>query len=483
MVAHSTLSISLLLLFLHQALAAPDSNNITDPSSARVGWVSSDSKRSTSGILWSCFSIFLVCSWQCTHLHVPSLAESDASWHMAWGWLLYPSRALQAVFWRKIKWMIVIALAPEVGIGMAMNQYVQARRLHLRFQELGFSMTHAFYACMEGFMMAFPSLGSRDDDSVDDQMNENAMGMAGFRVQNRPIGSSSSLPHLQALSADDFETLVTLGVFPATTQLETADRYLPVTTKEDIQDRAKSDIFAKGFACLQCGWLIAQSIARVSTGLLLAKLELVTLGFILTGVVMYGLWWHKPFNVQHTTILRCAPEKADEVWSVLATKRGSHGRLRRGANLRLKNVEIKDFRYYIFNGRFQVRSIIFNLSSAIFTGIHLLAWNWEFPHSALQMLWRVFSLAALCSSLMPALVGVLYRLPSVLSWDGDQDQDQDSSLERPIPRILLAAVAVCLVVHLVSRIALIVLMFYCFSSSPAGVYDDVDWSALFPHFH
>ena len=46
----------------------------------RVGWVSPQGGRSTWGILWSCFTVFLICSWKCTHLNLPSPVGSCAGW-------------------------------------------------------------------------------------------------------------------------------------------------------------------------------------------------------------------------------------------------------------------------------------------------------------------------------------------------------------------------------------------------------------------
>jgi hypothetical protein len=52
----------------------------------RVGWVSATNN---SDILWSCFTIFLICSWKCVHLHIPSVEESWRKWgrmaNNAWG--------------------------------------------------------------------------------------------------------------------------------------------------------------------------------------------------------------------------------------------------------------------------------------------------------------------------------------------------------------------------------------------------------------
>jgi hypothetical protein len=100
-------------------------NNVTT-GDGRVGWVSAGSGRSTSDILWSCFSIPLVCTWKCIHFNVPSIHKSEARWHM-WGIVCWPGKRLLLVWMYKVGWMIGIALAPELGVAIAMYQYLGAR--------------------------------------------------------------------------------------------------------------------------------------------------------------------------------------------------------------------------------------------------------------------------------------------------------------------------------------------------------------------
>ena len=37
-------------------------------------------------------------------------------------------------------------------------------------------------------------------------------------------------------------------------------------------------------------------------------------------------------------------------------------------------------------------------------------------------------------------------------------------------------------IYIISRLGLIFLVFYCFSSMPAAVYKTVNWNTIFPHF-
>ncbi len=54
------------------------------------------------------------------------------------------------------------------------------------------------------------------------------------------------------------------------------------------------------------------------------------------------------------------------------------------------------------------------LTGAIFSAIHLVAWNWEFPSPLIQTLWRCFGTLALAMTLFPlsvALWGFIHEKP------------------------------------------------------------------------
>jgi hypothetical protein len=101
--------------------------NITSADS-RVGWVSASPGRSTSNILWSCFSILLICAWKSIHFNVPSDEERDAGWHKLWRTVPYWPTKLLWWRWRKrLGFMVIVILAPEIGVAIAMDQYLSAK--------------------------------------------------------------------------------------------------------------------------------------------------------------------------------------------------------------------------------------------------------------------------------------------------------------------------------------------------------------------
>jgi hypothetical protein len=52
----------------------------------------------------------------------------------------------------------------------------------------------------------------------------------------------------------------------------------------------------------------------------MSQLELATLGFVGCAVVMYALWWDKPFDVQRPVTIECPLQYRDEVLQMLRAK-------------------------------------------------------------------------------------------------------------------------------------------------------------------
>ncbi|TVY74523.1 hypothetical protein Focb16_v005263 [Fusarium oxysporum f. sp. cubense] len=109
-------------------------SNSTASNTTMVGWMAPAPRRSTWNIIWSCLSIFIVCSWKCVHLNIPTHEEIQGEWHtmqLCRGFpdtSFWPKAPLRRKWRRKIIWMTLIALAPEFGVAMAAKQYLEARR-------------------------------------------------------------------------------------------------------------------------------------------------------------------------------------------------------------------------------------------------------------------------------------------------------------------------------------------------------------------
>lgn len=133
----------------------------TETAKDLVGWVPNSPGRSTLNIVWSCLSVLLVCTYKCVHLNISSFEENQAGWHKTklFGVRLsyWPKRPLVRKTLRKIKFMMIILIAPEVGVAMAVGEFLAARselrRAKERFpvEELTLTLTHGFYSIMGGY--------------------------------------------------------------------------------------------------------------------------------------------------------------------------------------------------------------------------------------------------------------------------------------------------------------------------------------------
>ena len=75
-------------------------------------WVPDPDNRGTWSLLYSCVFTLVLCVWTAIHLNIPSYQESLMS-----QWL------------RKLKWVLLAIIAPELGVYTACEQYSQAKRL------------------------------------------------------------------------------------------------------------------------------------------------------------------------------------------------------------------------------------------------------------------------------------------------------------------------------------------------------------------
>ena len=126
--------------------------NTTSTGDDRVGWVAPNSQRSTWDILWSCLSIFIVCSWKPVHLNLPTAEEARGEWHTLRGLPVFPKRPLLRKWSRKLLWMVIISDAPELGIALAAKQFVAAWKDARGRKE--YSLSHAFHAHMGGLVFS-----------------------------------------------------------------------------------------------------------------------------------------------------------------------------------------------------------------------------------------------------------------------------------------------------------------------------------------
>ena len=396
-------------LIILLALAGSTSANQNATSPQRIGWTSSPTKRGTAGILWSCLLTILACSWTVLHQNIP--AELDSAF-VKWA--------------RKLTWMLVTIVAPELTAAQAYVQWVEARNSVLEMRGLGFdseswTMVHGFYANMGAFFIKF-------DD-----------------------GTSYTL---------DLKQLIWCF-----TNGHLTSHDISISEKE-IEDRSKSSIFAKVVTCGQSIWLVVQCIGRTAQHLPVSRLELATCAYVACSLITWYFWLQKPFDVEQQKA--AGPVLKKEVLHQMLTEviRNEHPTDR---------VRTQGLLWASKAAAFGIYGV-----GLLFSAIHCIAWNSDFPSPRERLLWRIFaasaggSTASLLFLLIPYYGSRHIKVKSI-GWRGDGEINMAwESLLTPIMLPLL-------VLYTASRFYLLFAMFYTLRSMPVEVYETVTWTEYIPH--
>jgi len=99
-------------------------SNIAVPDRQLVGWCFTETSRTTFDILWTCISIMIVCTYKVMHLNIASKGEISARW---WQWPFWKYQM------RVLKWMVIMALSPEIALSISMRDWLWARESVKRF--------------------------------------------------------------------------------------------------------------------------------------------------------------------------------------------------------------------------------------------------------------------------------------------------------------------------------------------------------------
>jgi hypothetical protein len=106
----------LLLLILGHLLsrngsAAPDLHTLNDRA-APDSCNDINNCRKLFDIVWGCLATIFACTWVSVHPNVPA-----------------PNESRLALFWRRLKMMLIAAIAPEIMVAFAARQFFAARAL------------------------------------------------------------------------------------------------------------------------------------------------------------------------------------------------------------------------------------------------------------------------------------------------------------------------------------------------------------------
>ncbi|KAL8334644.1 hypothetical protein RB598_009078 [Gaeumannomyces tritici] len=395
--------------------------NCTFPT-AYLGFVQAPPIRGTMEIVWSCLSVILLCTWSILHLNVPP-QHRPRGWRQKMRWELAQLR-------KKLKWMVITLVAPEVLLAQVFANSFSVRKYTKKLQRLAeedrvpWSTTHSWFADQGGFFVHFPphlwdspatesatrSLRLGSDESLlrkrqekYDRRRARAIRKYGSlpgnpcdnfhkyvqeEARNIEQGGDSdvadhNLRHISDTWVVNSQQLLYL-------REEGIIERLPKLEEEELQDRNKSNAIVKLLAITQVCWLATQLVTRAARGLPVTTLEISAVAYVANSLVIYLLQWDSIKDLTVPVRLEASRPPTKEQFAQITLKIGGDiFPLMVADGPVIVNSTTHDWRagepgLYFFG--------VTGLGGLLFGGIHLAAWDFAFPTLLERKLWQASAL-------------------------------------------------------------------------------------------
>ncbi|KAL8716495.1 MAG: hypothetical protein Q9225_006186 [Loekoesia sp. 1 TL-2023] len=350
-------------------------------------------------------------------------------------------------FFRKTRWLILGALAPETVLLASGGQWASAKRSLADMRELGskeWTLVHGFYADSGGFLL----------QTLD----------------------SSPFP----VTAKQIHYLV-------------KEKYMaiPDISEKEIFDKSKADQFTKTIACLQTGWFVTECIARAIQRLPISPLELSTCAIILCTVAVYFFWLYKPLNVttpttltidcsMATILVRAGTEAEKPFWNTpmdfvepptVYTFGNWPSLAKYWGPYRKPFVRIPNDRNPQLYGIRQRAA--YSLVVVFFSTISFAEWYFDFPSPTERLVWRTACIIAEASLFVHAIAeAVSHHAPP-----HDYTYIEGYKLRWPANMAFFVPATT----YFLARMALVAVALSSLRSLPAESYVNLQWSTFIPH--
>lgn len=276
-------------------------------------------------------------------------------------------------------------------------------------------------------------------------------------------------------------------------------RKLPHITSAEVQDKSNVNSLAKLLVFWQAFWMIVQVIGRTANGLPVTLLELHTVLHACCALAMYFTWWAKPVDIEcPTTVTGLTIEQRRSLEAgtesenptnpfakvpgpnskpdPYLTSRAGLGKLMYLYLSDEKNVlreyfEVIGFAYqtlWASRKRIWREGLSISVVGLFYGGVHLAAWNYQFPTPAEQILWQVSALATAiaASTFVLSLWLSVFVTKNNSKWVG---------------KICGFVFGIGVFPCLVFRVYLIFESFFALRRLPIGSYDIAKWVNMWPH--
>ena len=299
--------------------------------------------------------------------------------------------------------------------------------------------------------------------------------MGGFHLFERS-------PKETRLSPEDDKPLHPLGE----KDLCSCDDYeaFIIPTKEEIEDKSKSNSIAKSLVLFQMSWFVMQCIARGMgiEHLPLTHLEIVTLAYAAMNFPIYYFWWNKPLNVNRPVrVFRrpdlgaTQPQVKEETWKAGMTwserlKTMYHffaGGLDKFVDLSHRD-RVPRFWANSTNREARIANRRVNMVVGCFGAIHCAAWHFSFPTRTELWIWRISSVAMVAWPIYASFGSIFCQLIEKVNRRAGHISYKFVILSGTIGYVLV-------------RGATLALAFTSLRDLPPGAYETVYWTTVIPH--
>ena len=336
---------------------------INATSGSRVShWINQPPYRGTWDILWTSLATVFICTYTLLCLNVPGPRDTSL-----------------ILIRRRILWMFLAVVAPEIVLTYASGQWSRARQSVELFHKAGFdqwTMRLAFFADMGGFVL-------HTEDFEPFPLN------------------AKQLHWLIVHQHIDY----------------------PEVQTEDIWDKSKQDRLSKIIASVQIGYFVLQCIGRAAQRLVTTILELNALAIVVCSLLTNYIWLHKPSDIRKPFQLNCRTSMNEilgaRTWNQtpldFVDENGPGWAMNVQPYMKMPVIPPQRPIQRIPNDRFPMNPYGFQeyfvcFGTLLFTGIHVAGWRFSFPSSAEKVLWRVSSL------ILFGVTAAFWILETAASW-------------------------------------------------------------------
>ncbi|KAL6812086.1 hypothetical protein J3E69DRAFT_377334 [Trichoderma sp. SZMC 28015] len=309
------------------------------PNGTYSGYVHGVNTRSTLEIVWSCIGIIILSTWSILHLDLPAdvVTKGFREWLCKHIYLL----------WRKVFWMGLKLFSPEFAATGCARKIFATRSNSAMLERLAhldgvpWSLKHTILVDMGGIALRFLPISTEAEAGATRPPSEakqriledrnkiplfiktfckrqglllNWCGeipwdLWEYHVEHaskmgKGIQPSTRIEQREELAFSEADVAALAGNIWIldSKQLAIARKKgiiskMPDITEEAIDDKSKSDGLVKIIAVLQVLWLVVQLIVRTVENLHFTQLEITTVAFAATAVIIYSIDFIKPKDV------------------------------------------------------------------------------------------------------------------------------------------------------------------------------------------